>query len=151
VTPDPDAAWGLWVRDPASDHLGGLGVDPDESWAFSEITRERLHELADEGGLLALRDERGMRAATARVRTCERETDDGTETWAVYGHSAWTDLDAARDLFAAVAADAATVGADSTRVLVPETPRHVSDVAAARADAADEPLFVLAADLTGRY
>lgn len=84
----------------------------------------------------------------AEVGTGEGRT--GTVKWAEYGVGSWTDLDAARTLFAAISADAASIGADRTRVLVPETVRHVSDAAAARVEISDEPDFVLAADLTTR-
>jgi hypothetical protein len=85
-----------------------------------------------------------------RTRTVERETDDDVaETWAEYGVAAWTDHEALSELAAAVAADAAAAGADHARVLVPETPRHVSDAAYARVPFADDPDFVLARDLTG--
>ena len=145
---EPDAAWTCWQRSEACRHLSGLWIDPGESWALSELTRDRLHDIADDQRVFALQDESGTRAASARVRTRERETDDGVESIAVYGCSVWEDLESARALFDAVAADAAALGVDRTRVLVPETCRHVSDVAAARADASDEPIFVLEADLT---
>lgn len=148
VSEDPDASWACWQRSEAREHLDGLGLDPGESWALSTVTRERLHALAEEERVIAVQDDRGTVATTARVRTRERETDDGVETWAIYGHSAWRDVEAARALFDAVAVDASKLSVDNTRVLVPETPRHVSDVALARADAADEPIFVLEADLT---
>ncbi|MCU4716471.1 GNAT family N-acetyltransferase [Halapricum hydrolyticum] len=144
---DPDAAWSHWQRSDARDHLSGLGVDTDEPWSLSEVTRERLHE--DCQRVISLRDETGTRATTARIRQRERNTDDGVETWAVYGHSAWDSPDAARALFDAVAADAADLGVDHTRVLIPETCRHVSVAAAADGRISDEPFFVLEADLTG--
>ena len=50
---------------------------------------------------------------------------------------------------AASLAMAAAAGADRARVLVPETPRHVSDAARARVPFVDEPDFVLERDLTG--
>ena len=53
------------------------------------------------------------------------------------------------ELAAAIARDAAAAGADRARVLVPETPRHVSDAARARVPFVDEPDFVLERDLTG--
>ncbi|MFW6017295.1 MAG: GNAT family N-acetyltransferase [Halapricum sp.] len=144
---DPDAAWACWQRSDARDHLSGLGVDPDEPWSLSEITRERLHE--DVERVVTLGDETGTRATTARVRQRERETGDGVETWAVYGHSAWDSPDTARALFEAVAADAAEIDADHTRVLLPETCRYVSEAAAADGRISDEPFFVLEADLAG--
>lgn len=148
VVEDPDAAWACWQRSRACRRLSGLGIDPGESWSLSEVTRQRLGDLADSQRVLAVQDGAGTRASTARVRVRERETDDGVESIAVYGFSVWDDLESARALFDAVAADAADLGVDRTRVLVPETCRHVSDVAAARADASDEPIFVLEADLT---
>lgn len=101
--------------------------------------------------MLALQDEAGTRATTYRTRTVERETEaGGTETWAEYGAGCWTDADACRALFAAIAADAAALGADRTRVVVPETARHVSDAALVRTDLSDYGDFVTAADLTAR-
>jgi GNAT superfamily N-acetyltransferase len=148
VVEDPDAVWTCWQRSDASRRLSGLWIDPGESWSLSELTRDRLFELVDDQRVIALQDDSGTRAATARARTRERETDERVESVAIYGFSVWKDLESARALFDAVAADAASLGVDRTRVLVPETCRHVSDVAAARADASDEPIFVLEADLT---
>ncbi|QSG14311.1 GNAT family N-acetyltransferase [Halapricum desulfuricans] len=145
---DPDAAWGHWQRSDARDLLSGLGVDPDEPWSLSEITRERFRSGCER--VIALGDEAGTRATTARIRRREREVEGGgTETWAVYGHSSWDSPDAARALFDAIAADAADLGVDHTRVLIPETCRHVSEAAAADGRISDEPFFVLEADLTG--
>ncbi|QSG11794.1 Acetyltransferase (GNAT) family [Halapricum desulfuricans] len=120
TTRQVNAAWSHWQRSDARDCLAGLGIDPGEPWSLSEITRERLH--ADLERVIALGDETGTRATTARVRQRERETGDGVETWAVYGHSAWDGPDAAWALFEAVAADGVI---------------------------SDEPFFVLEADLTG--
>lgn len=146
VRTTPDDAYARWVDSHARDHLGGIGLDLTESWACSEVTRETL---ADAERVLAVGDD-GVRAVTYRTRIYERENDDGTDqTWAEYGVGAWVDLDACRNLWAAVARDAAAVGADRTRVLIPETTRHVSDAARAGADVSDEPDFVLRADLTG--
>ena len=150
VVEDPDAAWSCWQRSAAHEQLSGLGLDPEESWALSEVTRQRLHDIADSQRVLALQSEQGTQATTARLREYERETDDGVETWAIYGHSAWENLDAAKALLDVVVADAAALGVDHTRMLIPETCQHVSDVAAARGNASDEPIFVLEADLTGR-
>ena len=147
VEHDPAAVWRGWQGSPAERHLHGLGLDPAETWALSEVTRERVHELADEEWVATVRDDDGTRAATARVRTYE--SSDGTR-YAEYGFTAWTDLPAARSLFAAIRRDAGRLGVDETRVLVPEKPRHVSDAAVARVDVADHPEFVFAADLTGR-
>ncbi|MFC7153959.1 GNAT family N-acetyltransferase [Halomarina halobia] len=150
VVADPDAAWTYWTDSPAREHLHGLGLDTGESWALSEVTRERLRRAADGEGLFAVQDG-GTRAMTYRTRTYERPDEAGeTETWAEYGVGAWEDHDHARSLFAAVAADAAALGADRTRVLVPETVEAVSDAAYARAGIGDEPDFVFAADLTTR-
>jgi hypothetical protein len=88
-----------------------------------------------------------------RSRTYERpdeDEDDDPERWAEYGAAGWADVDSARSLFGAIAADAASVGADRTRVLIPETVWHVSDAAYARVEVSEEPDFVLAADLTDR-
>jgi GNAT superfamily N-acetyltransferase len=146
VADAPDAAWACWARSDARDRLGGLALDDDESWALSEWTRERCRRAADERAVLAVRSEAGTRAAAARTRTTD--TDDGTV--AVYGASCWRDLSAARALFAAIARDAAACDATATRVLVPETPRHVSDATATGAAVDDHPDLVFEADLTAR-
>ncbi|MWG35088.1 GNAT family N-acetyltransferase [Halomarina oriensis] len=148
VTTDPAAAWRCWQDSHARDHLRGLALDMDESWAVSELTRDRLHRAADETTTVAVHDE-GARAMAFRTRTYERPNDEGESVrWAEYGVGAWEHVDHARSLFAAIARDAASVDADETRVLIPETVHHVTDVAYARAGISDEPDFVMAADLT---
>jgi len=148
VTADPAAGWRFWTDSDARAHLSGPALDETETWALSELTRENLQRAADDGGLFVVQDD-GTRGLAHRVRTYDRENEDGeTETWAEYGVGAWADATAARSLFAAVAADAADRGATQTRVFIPETPRHVSDAAYCRIGIADEPDFVLAADLT---
>jgi GNAT superfamily N-acetyltransferase len=153
VESDPVAAWSYWTNCGAREHLAGLALDTEESWALSELTRENLQHAADETGVFAVVDD-GMRGAAYRTRTYERESDEEganeTEQWAEYGIGVWDDLSAARSLFAAISADAAAVGADRTRVLIPETPQYVSDAAWLRAGISDEPDFVLEADLNGR-
>ncbi|MFC5278801.1 GNAT family N-acetyltransferase [Halorubrum rubrum] len=54
--PDPDAAWAFWRGSDARAHLDGLALDPAESWACSELTRERLAAAAAEGRLIAVAD-----------------------------------------------------------------------------------------------
>jgi len=150
TTDDPAAAWTCFQGSEAAGHLRGLSLDTGESWALSECTPARFRRAAEETASIALVDGERVRACTYRVREYERESEDGaTETWAEYGVGVWSDLEAARGLFAAVARDAAAVGADRTRVLVPETPRCVSDAAYARAGISEEPDFVLAKDLAG--
>jgi GNAT superfamily N-acetyltransferase len=144
---DPAVAWSAFRDSDASRHLHGLGLDLNESWALAEVTQPRLGEAES---TLALLDGDRRRAMTYRTRTFERENDDGVEeTWAEYGVAAWDDHDALSGLAAAVARDAARAGAERTRVLIPETPRHVSDAAYARVPLDDDPDFVLERDLTG--
>jgi GNAT superfamily N-acetyltransferase len=148
----PDAAWSVWVESDARAHLAGLAVDFDESWAVRELTREMLARAAEETALLVVEDG-DSRAVTYRARTYEREPnhgeDDRVETGCEYGVAAWTDGEAARQLFDAIAADAAACGASRTRVLIPETPRHVSAAATLRVALADHTDFIFAADLDG--
>lgn len=145
-----DAAWSFWSRSEARTHLGGLGLDMDESWALREVTRGMLDRAARETALFVVTRENGTHAMAYRTRTYERENDDGKpELWAEYGVGAWADLDAAERLLSSVAADAADLGADRTRVLIPETPRFVSDGAYLRANISEDPDFVMAFDLTG--
>lgn len=148
VVADPAAGWTYWQRSTARDHLRGLALATDESWALRELTRETLERAADETHLAVVRDG-GTRGLAFRVRDYDRETEDGgTERWAEYGVAAWADGAACDELIAAVARDAASVDADRTRVLVPETVAAISDVAHAGAGLANEPDFVLEADLT---
>ena len=152
VVADPNAAWSFWSHSDARDHLAGLALSLDESWAVQELARDMLAQAADETALFAVTERHGTRGLAYRTRTWEREDDDGEEeVYAEYGVGAWEDLDAARTLLEAVAADAGDLGADSTRVLIPETAQAVSDGAYLRANISDEPDFVLAADLTGDY
>lgn len=150
VSPDPDAAWTYWQRSVARDHLRGLALAPEESWALQELTPAALAQSADEA-LLAAVIAGGTRGFVHRVRVDERELEDGgTERWAEYGVAAWADRDAAETLLAAVARDAASVDADRARVPLPETVAAVSDAAATGVEIGEEPVFVLAADLTRR-
>ncbi|MFC7325328.1 GNAT family N-acetyltransferase [Halorubrum rutilum] len=151
--PDPDAAWALWADSDARDHLRGLALDDGEPWACSELTRERLRVAADEDRLVAVADADALAGVAVRTRVSEGPGDEecggGPERTAEYGAAAWRDVDAAGALYASVAADAAAVDADATRVLIPETVDHVSDTGANRVPVAAEPDFVMRADLTG--
>jgi len=152
--PDPNAAWALWADSDARDHLGGLALDDEEPWACAELTRERVRVAADEGRLVAVADADALAGFAVRTRVSEGPSDDecggGPARTAEYGAAAWRDVDAAGALYASIAADAAAVDADATRVLIPETVEHVSDTGANRVPVAAEPDFVMRADLTGR-
>ncbi len=151
VVADPAVARRYWVDADARSVLSGLALDTDRAWALSELDGPRIERLADDQRVLAVvRDgptgrRSGVRGFAVRVGVRER----GDERVADYGVAAWDDVDAARALFDAVRGDAAAAGADGTRVLLPETPRHVAEAARVRASPADEPHFVTAADLTG--
>ncbi|SFR30659.1 GNAT family N-acetyltransferase [Halorubrum sodomense] len=149
VDPDPNAAWAFWSDSDARDRLRGLALDPDEPWACSQLTRERLATAAAEDRLIAVAGPRSVAGFAVRTRVTEREADGETTRTATYGVAAWRDLDAAGALYDAVAADAAAADADAARVLIPETVEHVSDTGANRVPVAAEPDFVMSADLTG--
>jgi GNAT superfamily N-acetyltransferase len=152
VVHDPGSAWTYWSGSDARDHLRGLVISTQESWAVDTLSRETLEWAADETALLAVRDEGGTVGMAFRTRDYEREDDEGeTIHHAEYGVGAWEDAHAARALFSAVARDAAEIDADETRVLISETPRHVSDAAYVRAGISEDPDFVLEVDLTGEY
>jgi len=74
--------------------------------------------------------------------------EDDTETLAEYAVGAWADVTAATRLFDAIRTDAHDLGADASRVLIPESPRHVAKAAAARVGISEHCDFVLEADLT---
>jgi GNAT superfamily N-acetyltransferase len=143
VYADPDAGWTFWTDSDARDHLRGLTIHPSEAWTLSELRPADLKRAAAADGLLVVRGN-GTRGLALRNRAFEA---DG-ERWTEYAVGAWTDPDAARAVVAAAARDAARLGADRARMLLPETPRFVTDAAAARADVSGDPDFVLAADLT---
>ncbi len=149
VSTDPAAAWRFWTDSDARTHLGGLALSTAESWALCELTRETLREAAAEDGLFVVSRE-GTRGVAFRTRETDVPGDDGEgrERLAEYGVAAWDDTAACEALVRAIARDAGKRDADRTRVLIPETARHVSDVAASRVTVADDPDFVLAADLT---
>ena len=147
--PDPNAAWAFWTTSDARSHLNGLALDPEEPWACSALTRERLVTAAAEDRLLAVADADGFAGFAVRVRVSEQGADGEAVRTAVYGVAAWRDADAADALYDAVAADAAAVDAAGARVLIPETVDHVSDTGASRVAVAAEPDFVMRADLTG--
>lgn len=148
IRADPDAAWAYWTACDAREELSGLAMDAGESWACSELTREDLRRAADRDGLFVAADG-GTRGFTALAYTYDRTGEDGAEeSWGVYHVAAWDDPAALGALADAVARDAADRGLDATRVLIPEGVRWVSDAAAERVPASDEPDFLLAADLT---
>ncbi|QAU13666.1 N-acetyltransferase [Halorubrum sp. BOL3-1] len=149
VDPDSNAAWAFWSDSDARDHLRGLALDPDESWACSALTRERLATAAAEDRLVAVAGPKALAGFAVRTRVTERETDGESVRIATYGAAAWRDVDAAGALYDAVAADAAAADADDARVLIPETVEHVSDTGANRVPVAAEPDFVMCADLSG--
>lgn len=150
VVAEPAAGWTYWQGSAARDHLRGLALSMEESWALQELTPGTLERAADQTALFVARDD-GTRGLAFRARDYDREDGDGETThWAEYGVAAWADDRTCEALVAAASRDAAAVGADRARVLVPETARAVSDVAAAGAGLADGPDFVLAADLTRR-
>jgi len=152
---DPGVAWRAWADSDARQRLRGLALDLEESWAMRELTPDLLAAAADGAdgtSVLAVRREEGAVGCAYRTRTFEREGDDGADRLhAEYGVGAWADRAAGRELLAAVARDAAAVGADRTRVLIPEDPRHVMEASNLRAEVGEEPDFVNAADLTGDY
>jgi len=145
VVEDTATAWRFWTDSDARTELGGLALDTDETWAVAELSRDRLRTIGAAGRVFAVVADRA-RGMAARIGTRE---DDG-ETVVDYAVGAWADTDAAVALFAAIRADAASVGADATRVCLPDTPGFVSDAAVARANPGDSGVFVFGADLTGR-
>lgn len=150
VVADPKAGWSYWGRSAAREHLQGLALAPEESWALRELTLETLERAADETFLGVVRQS-GTRGLAFRVRDYDRDDDEGEpEHWAEYGVAAWADPEAGEALVDAISRDAAAVGADRVRVLIPETVAAVSDAALAGAGVADEPDFVLVDDLTRR-
>jgi GNAT superfamily N-acetyltransferase len=148
--PNPDGAWAFWIECAARERLRGLAMDDAETWALSTLTRERLRTAADEGRLVTV--DSGARGFAERIRTFEHEErggDEETTEYAEYAVAAWPEGDAqsAEAVLAGVARDAAALGVDRTRVMVPEGVTWASDASTARVRIADEPAFVLSARL----
>jgi len=142
VRSDPNAAWRFWTDSDARSELSGLALATDESWAVSELTRDRFLDLAETGTVLAVVGET-VRGVTVYRGTGDR---DGTVV-CEYAVAAWADTEAATELFGAIRADAAQRGADRTRVLVPQTPQYVSDVAVTRVPLSDRSVYVFRTSL----
>jgi GNAT superfamily N-acetyltransferase len=147
VVADPDAAWTYWTDSETRSALAGLALDTEESWCLSELRRERLARAATDDGLVVIQDG-GTAGFAYRTRLVDREHEGEEVPHAEYGVAAWRDLEAARELYAAIRQNAAEAGADRCRVLVPEDPIIISDSAAARVDVGEEPDFVCRRDLT---
>ncbi len=149
VTNDSAAAWRYWTHSDGRRHLDGLGLAPEETWALRELTRADVDRFVDGTRVFAVETGAGLAGAAYRTRTYDRENDDGDEqTWAEYGIGVWETVDAARSLFGAIARDGAELGADRTRVLIPETVAAVSDASSVGVDVSDASDFVLGIDLT---
>ncbi len=145
IVDDPAAVWRFWTHSDARNVLSGLARATGETWALSELDRSRLETLAADGRAFALVDG-STRAMTARAGTRER---DG-ETIAEYVVGAWADTTAAVELMEAIQADASACSADVARILIPDTPRFVSDAATTCGQLRDTTDYVFAADLSGR-
>lgn len=146
-TADPAAAWAYWARSDARSALSGLALDRSEPWALSSLTRRDLVAAAGDDRLIVIEGD-GTRGFAYRTRLNTRPGEDESVRVAEYGVGAWTDLAAAEAVFTAISDDAAAQEADRIRVLIPETPGAVSDVAAVGVEVASKPDFVFAADLT---
>lgn len=147
VRSDPAAAWSFWTTSETRSALSGLTLHTEESWCLSELTRSQLQDRDASDALIVIQND-GTAGFAYRTRTVEREHEGEEIPHAEYGVAAWRDIEAAQDLYGAIARDAAAVGADRCRVLVPEDPTVISDSAAARVEVGDEPDFVLEKDLT---
>lgn len=147
MTADADVAWDAWTTGTAREQLAGLAHALEESWALQRLTRETL-ERAAAGSLLVAIDAAAATGLAFRVWDHERDRpDEGADRCAVYGVATWSDPASGTAILAAVARDATTIGADRTRVLLPNTPRDVSDAALAGAEPTAEPDVVLARPL----
>lgn len=149
VSDEVNAAWSAYRSSDAARALDGLALSMDESWAVAELTRGTLERARDEERLIAVHTTDGVEGMSVRCRVFESGGGDDEATYAEYGVATWTTLKVGAAVLDAIAEDAASIGADRTRVLVPETPRHVSDAAVLRAELAEYADFVMAADLGG--
>jgi GNAT superfamily N-acetyltransferase len=149
VTDDPAAGWTCYQGSDAAAHLRGLAPTP-RSRGRSPSARSG-GSAGPPTGRRASRSRTGASSGAAppgpgvrhRDRRRRKRDPGGVRRRGLVGPGGRPGV------FAAVARDAAGVGADRTRVLVPETPRHVSDAAFTRAGISDEPDFVLAKELAG--
>ncbi len=140
VSHDPGRAWHCWSHSDARTALSGLALADEESWAFTELTRERV---AAASPLVLPGDGRRTRATAVRLGT--RDPDHREGVVADYAAAAW-EPGAGGTLLDTVRADAARAGADEARVCAPATPRHVASAGAARASL-DQGGLVFATDI----
>lgn len=145
---DPEIAWQFWQNSPAYQTLHGLGLDEEEAWALSRVTRAQLVTAAENDELIVTASSGETGGLAVHTRTYDQDGERGpTERWVEYGVAAWHDLQGAKTLLEAISHDAGSRGADRIRVLLPESPSLIADVVAAGVDISEYPDFVMKANL----
>lgn len=136
-TPRLDAAdcWAHWSGSSAREHMAGLGLAPEESWALRQVHRR---DVLAAPAAIAVAD--GDETVGAAVRT---RVADGEDTRVEYGLASWDDDGAAQSLLEGIRRDATDCGGTTARALVPDQVTVVTDVVAAGADVSQEALYVL--------
>jgi hypothetical protein len=139
----PNETERFWIKDCVAgllDELSqkGLMGTPTKADEWNRVVKSLVEKAEDADITVELTFDDGQR--------CDYFNQDISERVA-----GWENQSACEDLLAAISQDAASVGADRTRVLIPEDVTMVSDVAVTRTEIGEEPDFVMAADLTSDY
>lgn len=135
VAPSASAVAECFETSPMAAELAGLTLDWNERWALSKLGNQALAAAGGQTDRIGIEDPTTgeLTACSVRVRTCEETNAAGkSERLAEYALTGWHAERAVGPLFEAIGSDAASVGADSARVLVPEAAERLAAAAAGR-------------------
>lgn len=146
VAPSASAVAKCFDRTPMAAELAGLTLDWNERWALSRLGSDPLAAASGQTERIGIEDPTTgeLTACSVRIRTCEETNAAGqSERLAEYALTGWHTERAVGPLFEAIGSDAASVGADSARVLLPEKAEQLAAAAAARVELSEYHHYVL--------
>ncbi len=146
VAPSASAVAKCFDRTPMAAELAGLTLDWNERWALSRLGSDPLAAASGQTERIGIEDPTTgeLTACSVRIRTCEETNAAGqSERLAEYALTGWHTERAVGPLFEAIGSDAASVGADSARVLLPEKAERLAAAAAARVELSEYHHYVL--------
>lgn len=146
VAPSASAVAKCFDRTPMAAELAGLTLDWNERWALSRLGSDPLAAASGQTERIGIEDPTTgeLTACSVRIRTCEETNAAGqSERLAEYALTGWHTERAVGPLFEAIGSDAASVGADSARVLLPEKAERLAAAAAARVELSEYHHYVM--------
>jgi len=146
VAPSASAVAKCFDRTPMAAELAGLTLDWNERWALSRLGSDPLAAASGQTERIGIEDPTTgeLTACSVRIRTCEETNAAGqSERLAEYALTGWHAEWAVAPLFEAIGSDAASVGADSARVLLPEKAERLAAAAAARVELSEYHHYVM--------